>query len=113
MRRQLLTRCYGFSPRRAHNPRRRSHCRCSAGLKYDDILIESDPDIALATKRLPADELQARDRRLKRALDISFKKKPLPEEIQKTLTPLEPYMTTLLDEAKELRLERELLKGPR
>ena len=48
------------------------------GLKYDDILIESDPDVALATKRLSDADRQARDRRLKRALDISFKKKPLP-----------------------------------
>ena len=85
----------------------------AAGLRYDDITIESDADTIVALKRLPADQLQARDRRLKRALDISFKKKPLPEEIQKTLTPMEPYMATLLDEAKELRLERELLKGPR
>ena len=53
------------------------------------------------------------ERRLKRALDISFKKKPLPDEIQKSLTPLEPYILGLLEEAKELRLERELLKGPR
>ena len=83
------------------------------GLKYDDILIESDPDVALATKRLSDADRQARDRRLKRALDISFKKKPLPDEIQQTLTPFEPYMLNLLEEAKELRLERELLKGPR
>lgn len=29
------------------------------------------------------------DRRIKRALDISFKKKPLPEEVQLKLNPLE------------------------
>ena len=29
------------------------------------------------------------ERRLKRAIDISFKKKPLPEEVQATLTPME------------------------
>lgn len=30
-----------------------------------------------------------RERRLKRALDISFKKKPLPEEVQLQLNPME------------------------
>jgi len=83
------------------------------GLKYDDILNEAEPDVATAISRLPPDQKLGRDRRLKRALDISFKKKPLPDEIQATLTPLEPYVTPLVDEAKELRLERELLNGPR
>uniref|UniRef100_A0A7S2FYD9 Cytochrome b-c1 complex subunit 7 n=1 Tax=Florenciella parvula TaxID=236787 RepID=A0A7S2FYD9_9STRA len=83
------------------------------GLKYDDILNESDPDVKIALSRMPGDLQVARDRRLKRALDISFKKKPLPADFQKTLTPLEPYMESIVDEMRSLRLERELLNGPR
>uniref|UniRef100_A0A7S2GXC5 Cytochrome b-c1 complex subunit 7 n=1 Tax=Octactis speculum TaxID=3111310 RepID=A0A7S2GXC5_9STRA len=83
------------------------------GLKYNDILNEALPDVQKAVSRLDPDMQQSRDRRIKRALDISFKKKPLPMDIQKKLFPLDPYIDSLLDEARELRLERELLNGPR
>ena len=83
------------------------------GLKYDDLLNEYDPDVSLAISRMSPELYTARQRRLKRALDISFKKKPLPLDFQSTLTPLDPYIENLVDEMRELRLERELLNGPR
>lgn len=78
------------------------------GLKYDDIKIQ-DQDVELALKRLPPEELQLRARRYKRAFDISFKRKFLPDDLKKVQTPLKPYVTPLIDDAKARRIERELL----
>ncbi|KAH8055096.1 hypothetical protein JL722_8521 [Aureococcus anophagefferens] len=76
------------------------------GLKYDDVKIEQDADYAAlggsATRRSGA-------RRMKRAFDISFKKKSLPADLQRLQAPLAPYATPLIDEAKARRVERELL----
>jgi len=63
----------------------------------------------MALKRLPPHELQMRARRLKRAMDISFKRKPLPPEIQALQDPMKPYLSPLIEEAKARRIERELL----
>ncbi|KAJ1452813.1 cytochrome b-c1 complex subunit 7 [Pelagophyceae sp. CCMP2097] len=78
------------------------------GLRYDDIKIETD-DVKLALDRLPQEERLMRARRFKRAFDLSFKKKVLTPELQAIQTPLKPYLTLLADQAKERRLERELL----
>eukprot|EP01083_Nonionella_stella_P107913 313180_1 len=83
------------------------------GLKYEDAFNEADPDVAVALSRLPADVAEGRARRIKRALDISFKKKPLPMEVQNTLKPMESYLQHLIDEAEAVRLDRELYEGPR
>mmetsp|Transcript_5239 Transcript_5239/g.15560 ORF Transcript_5239/g.15560 Transcript_5239/m.15560 type:complete len:112 (+) Transcript_5239:232-567(+) len=79
------------------------------GLKYDDVKIEQDPDYAKALDRVSHEELTLRARRMKRAFDISFKKKKLPPELQKLQAPLEGYALPLIEEAKARRIERELL----
>lgn len=79
------------------------------GLKYDDVKIEQDADYAKALGRISDEEVQARARRMKRAFDISFKKKSLPADLQRLQAPLAPYATPLIDEAKARRVERELL----
>ena len=79
------------------------------GLKYDDVKIESDEDYAKALGRLSHEEIQARARRMKRAFDISFKKKSLPADLQALQEPLTPYAAPLIEEAKARRIEREIL----
>ncbi|KAJ8609356.1 hypothetical protein CTAYLR_009293 [Chrysophaeum taylorii] len=78
------------------------------GLKYDDIKVE-DEDYQKALSRMSPEELQLRARRFKRAFDIDVKRKYLPEDLQKLQQPLEPYATKLIDDAKERRIEREIL----
>lgn len=79
------------------------------GLKYDDVKIETDPDVQAALGRVSHEELQQRARRMKRAFDISFKRKSLPLELQALQKPLEGYAAPLIEEAKDRRIERELL----
>ena len=71
--------------------------------------IEHDEDVTKALGRLPQDELRNRARRMKRAFDVSFKRKSLPPHLQALQKPLEGYATPLIEEAKERRVERELL----
>lgn len=81
------------------------------GLKYDDIKVQEDPDVEKALSRLDPAELQLRARRMKRAFDIDFKGKYLPENLQATQKPLEAYQEKLVEEAKARRIERELLNS--
>ena len=85
-----------------------------AGLRYDDIKIEQNPDVVKALERIPADELVNRcvaaarasfsesvfspisrsaslssNRRLKRAFDIDLKGSWLSPEMQAMQTPFE------------------------
>mmetsp|Transcript_4036 Transcript_4036/g.12391 ORF Transcript_4036/g.12391 Transcript_4036/m.12391 type:complete len:113 (+) Transcript_4036:50-388(+) len=79
------------------------------GLKYDDIKVEADDDFKKALSRLTPEEQMLRTRRMKRAFDIDFKGKYLPDDLQKIQKPLEPYAEKLVDDAKARRIERELL----
>ena len=45
-----------------------------------------------ALKRLPQEEVDARNQRLKRASDVSLKKAYLPEELQAVQTPYKSYL---------------------
>ena len=58
---------------------------------------------------LPHAELQLRARRMKRAFDVSFKRKALPPDLRALQKPLEGYAGPLIEEAKARRVERELL----
>eukprot|EP00542_Grammatophora_oceanica_P015292 CAMPEP_0194046544 /NCGR_PEP_ID=MMETSP0009_2-20130614/21550_1 /TAXON_ID=210454 /ORGANISM="Grammatophora oceanica, Strain CCMP 410" /LENGTH=116 /DNA_ID=CAMNT_0038691875 /DNA_START=32 /DNA_END=382 /DNA_ORIENTATION=+ len=45
------------------------------GLRYEDVLNDDIPEVAEALKYAPEDVKTARNRRLKRAIDLDFKKK--------------------------------------
>lgn len=79
------------------------------GLKFDDLMIEEDPDVAEAVRRLTPEQQLARKRRQFRAFDISLKKTPLPDHIQAVQDPFEPYLQDIIKEVREERLERELI----
>lgn len=59
-------------------------------------MIEEDPDVAEAVRRLTPDQQLARKRRQFRAFDISLKKTPLPDHIQAVQDPFEVCMCVLL-----------------
>jgi hypothetical protein len=54
--------------------------------------------------------LIARDRRLARAQDLSFKHELLPADIQAVQTPGKPYLAPIMAELKKIREEREEMK---
>lgn len=58
------------------------------GLRYDDLY---DPlfnqDVGAALDRFPIEEVDARNQRLKRAMDLSLKRDYLPSEVQAVQTP--------------------------
>ncbi|CAI5476348.1 unnamed protein product [Closterium sp. Yama58-4] len=79
------------------------------GLRYDDLYDPYyDLDVAEALKRLPQAEVDARNQRLKRAIDISMKHTQLPKELQEKQTPFQPY---LQKELHKIKLEREERKA--
>ena len=63
------------------------------GLRYDDLL---DPnmnlDVKEALNRLPPEEVDLRNQRLKRAIDISQKHTELPDDMKKLQTPFNFYL---------------------
>ena len=52
-------------------------------------MMEEDPDVAEAIRRLTPEQQLARKRRQLRAFDISLKKTPLPDHIQAVQEPFE------------------------
>ena len=81
------------------------------GLRFEDIFSESTPDVATAISRLPEGARNARQARLRRALDVSFKKKDLPYEIQDIQLPYSEDLQPLISEANFLRVERKQLSA--
>ncbi|KAH7425942.1 hypothetical protein KP509_11G078500 [Ceratopteris richardii] len=80
------------------------------GLRYDDLYDElQDLDVKEALSRLPQSVVDARNQRLKRAMDLSMKHSHLPKELQEKQTPLEPYLQDMLALVKAERKERESL----
>ena len=80
------------------------------GLRYDDLLDPSgNMDVAAAMSRLPQEVLDARNQRLKRALDISLKHTYLPKDLQAKQTPLEPYLRPMLRQVQAEMKERKML----
>jgi len=73
------------------------------------LLIESD-DVKKALSRISPDVLQERERRIKRAFDLSAKRKELPIEYSEK-NPFDPYLRNHTDIAKAERQEREVLNG--
>ncbi|XP_042987598.1 cytochrome b-c1 complex subunit 7-2, mitochondrial-like isoform X1 [Carya illinoinensis] len=68
------------------------------GLRYDDL---HDPyydlDVKEALNRLPREIVDARNQRLKRAMDLSMKHEYLPENLQAMQTPFRSYLQEMLD----------------
>ena len=79
------------------------------GLKYEDLLVEV-PDVEKALKRIPDEVLLEREQRIKRAFDLSVKRKTLPYENQPD-QPLDHYLAKELEAAEKDRLERILLNS--
>lgn len=75
-----------------------------AGLKLDDIRNEWHPDVQTALSRLTPEELSNRNKRLKRAMDLSLKHSELNKETQAAVNPLIGYLP--MERAREERLER-------
>jgi hypothetical protein len=75
-----------------------------AGLKLDDVRNEWHPDVQTAISRLSPEELSNRNKRLKRAMDLSLKHSELNKEAQAAVEPLVGYLP--LERAREERLER-------
>uniref|UniRef100_K3ZY52 Cytochrome b-c1 complex subunit 7 n=1 Tax=Setaria italica TaxID=4555 RepID=K3ZY52_SETIT len=99
------------NPRR--NPLARAHRNAVAsrlrkyGLRYDDLYDPyHDLDIKEALSRLPREVVDARNQRLKRAMDLSMKHKYLPDEVQ---TPFRSYLSDMLALVKKEKAEREAL----
>lgn len=80
------------------------------GLRYEDLLDPiNDLDIDEALKRLPQEEVDARNQRLKRASDISLKKEYLAPHLQAQQTPYLSYVQDALDQVKAENAEKALL----
>jgi hypothetical protein len=84
--------------------------RWPAGLYYEDCLIEY-PYVDEALRRLPEAELVARDQRIKRAFDLSFKKVYLdPEDYTDPVHNNHYYLKDLMEEVRvRLGIMRALL----
>ncbi|KAL0792373.1 hypothetical protein Bca101_063750 [Brassica carinata] len=67
------------------------------GLRYDDLYDPMyDLDIKEALNRLPREVVDARNQRLKRALDLSMKHEYLPDDLQAVQTPFRSYLQEML-----------------
>ncbi|KAF3528836.1 hypothetical protein DY000_02036796 [Brassica cretica] len=79
-----------------------SRLRCSVtfllgGLRYDDLFDQYETmDIKEALNRLPREVVDARNQRLKRAMDLSMKHEYLPEDLQAVQTPFRGYLKEML-----------------
>jgi hypothetical protein len=83
---------------------------CGAGLQYHDIVVENAV-VQTTVSRLPEDKLVARQRRIKRALDLSFKHEEIPKD--KQTSPWSDYeeFRNLLQETQMLTDEKAHLQG--
>lgn len=81
------------------------------GLRFEDTLNEAEPAVAMAIARLTPEQRIARDQRLRRALDLDFKKTVLPAEIQAVQDPFAQDLMPLVDQCIEEIDERIALTG--
>ncbi|KAL0323913.1 UNVERIFIED_CONTAM: Cytochrome b-c1 complex subunit [Sesamum calycinum] len=65
--------------------------------------------IIQALNRLPREIVDARNQRLKRAMDLSMKHEYLPEDLQAMQTPFRSYLQEMLALVKRENAEREAL----
>jgi ubiquinol-cytochrome c reductase subunit 7 len=84
------------------------------GLRIEDLYDpENDLDVEEALGRLPQEVVDARNQRLKRAMDLSVKHSELPKEIQDKQTPFSFYLKDALAQISHENEERELLDASR
>ncbi|XP_019866797.1 cytochrome b-c1 complex subunit 7 [Aethina tumida] len=76
------------------------------GLMRDDLLYE-DADVKEALRRLPQNEVDARNYRILRATQLSIQKDILPKEQWTKLEDDKLYLTPLVNEVIKEREERE------
>eukprot|EP00283_Hemiselmis_rufescens_P009099 CAMPEP_0173417920 /NCGR_PEP_ID=MMETSP1357-20121228/185_1 /TAXON_ID=77926 /ORGANISM="Hemiselmis rufescens, Strain PCC563" /LENGTH=102 /DNA_ID=CAMNT_0014380307 /DNA_START=37 /DNA_END=345 /DNA_ORIENTATION=- len=74
------------------------------GLRYQDILNEWHPDVEVAISRLTPEELSNRNKRIKRAIDLSLKHSELSKEAQMAFDPYQEYLP--MERAAKERVER-------
>ncbi|ESQ53924.1 hypothetical protein EUTSA_v10026575mg [Eutrema salsugineum] len=80
------------------------------GLRYDDLYDQYySMDIKEAMNRLPREVVDARNQRLKRAMDLSMKHEYLPKDLQEKQTPFRGYLQEMLALVERERKEREAL----
>ncbi|KAH9327039.1 hypothetical protein KI387_007217 [Taxus chinensis] len=80
------------------------------GLRHDDLYDQTfDLDVQEALNRLPREVVDARNQRIKRAMDLSMKHEYLPNELQALQTPFRGYLYDMLELVKAERKEREAL----
>ncbi|PSR91821.1 Cytochrome b-c1 complex subunit like [Actinidia chinensis var. chinensis] len=80
------------------------------GLRYDDLYDPYyDLDVKEALNRLPREIVDARNQRLKRAMDLSMKHEYLPNDLQAMQTPFRNYLQDMLALVKKENAEREAL----
>lgn len=77
------------------------------GLRYDDLLNEYDDEVKQALARLSPEEVEMRNKRLKRAIDLDVKKTFLPEDVQAQEDIWNPYLRSRVDHLKQKTIERQ------
>ena len=85
-----------------------TNCALYTGLRRDDLIYDDDPDVEEALRRIPVEELDLRNFRIKRALDINLKQSVLPEHEWVTDATDKPYLDHVIEQVKNERKEREL-----
>lgn len=84
------------------------------GLRLEDLYDpENDLDVEEALERLPQEAIDARNQRLKRAMDLSVKHSALPQDMQDKQTPFAFYLQDTLKQIEAENNERELLDSSR
>ena len=84
------------------------------GLRIEDLYDpENDLDVEEAIGRLPQDVVDARNQRLKRAMDLSVKHAELPKELQEKQTPFAYYLKEPLAQIDAENEERAMLDASR
>lgn len=77
------------------------------GLRYDDLLNEHEDDVREAIEKLPQQEKELRQKRLKRAIDLDLKSTYLPEHLQEQVDVWNPYLSKRVEELRRKRMERQ------
>ena len=81
----------------------------SAGLKLDDLIIET-PEMLKALDRVPREQQVERERRIKRAFDLSAKRKTLPGEYAPSNV-FDSYLVDAIAKVEAEEEERKILNG--